>query len=96
MNLRQPNWPWLTVKSAQVSSVRYTLQNKVLRACRPAGRGGFLIHAGTVLGRWTTSANGPDDPVQMTGAATLKLSALALRSFSVQVFRSADMIVHKG
>jgi len=48
-------------KCTKFSSVRYTLQHKVLRSCRPAGRGGFSIHADTVLWRWRTSASCPED-----------------------------------
>jgi len=38
------------------------LQHKVLRCCSPAaGRGGFSVHTETVLWRWRTSANVPED-----------------------------------
>ena len=39
----------------------YTLQHKVLRCCRPAGRGGFLVLAETVRWRWRMSTNGPEE-----------------------------------
>jgi len=51
----------MTYISVKFSSVRHTLQHKVLRGCRPVGRGGFSIHAVTVLWRWRTSASGLED-----------------------------------
>jgi len=48
-------------RSVQVSWVRCTLQHRVLSGCRPVGRRGFSFYTETVLWRWRTSANVPED-----------------------------------
>ena len=50
------------VVSAFLHDEKFSLvQHKVLRGCRPAGRGGFSVHTKTVLWRWRMSANVPED-----------------------------------
>ena len=76
------------------ADTRYTRKHKVLGDCRPAGRGGFLIHVKTIPWRWRTSTmvrkSVPDD--QSDNAETCGVPLLFLARPELHVLLNRDRL----